>query len=169
MIDAVTPAAAPLADAGASDAADPSAAVLRTFFRFLRLHRRITARATQEYRRIGLSIPQFDVLSTLSEQEGQSQQELAERLYVTKGNVSGLIDRMAAQGLVERRALAGDRRSNALFLTDEGRALTQKGMALQRSLVAATLGALPGADIAALDRLLVAWRDQIRAMPPSEA
>jgi DNA-binding MarR family transcriptional regulator len=83
--------------------------------------------------------------------------------------VSGLIDRMAAQGLVERRALAGDRRSNALFLTDEGRALTQKGMALQRSLVAATLGALPGADIAALDRVLVAWRDRIRAMPPSEA
>ena len=55
---------------------------------------------------------------------------------------------MAAQGLVERRALAGDRRSNALFLTAEGRALTQKGMALQRSLIAATLGALPGADVA---------------------
>ena len=169
MIEAVTPAEAPLPAAGASDAADPSAAVLRTFFDFCACIGALRRGRRRKTRRSGSSFRQFDVLSTLSEQEGQSQQELAERLYVTKGNVSGLIDRMAAQGLVERRALAGDRRSNALFLTAEGQALTQKGMALQRSLIAATLGALPGSDVAALDRLLVAWRDRIRAMPPGEA
>src|SRR3954447_8699874 len=122
----------------------------RVWFRLLRLQTRINLAITERVRELGLSVPQCDVLTTLTEREGQSQQELAERLYVTKGNVSGLIDRMAAQGLVERRSLAGDRRSNALFLTAEGRALTQKGMALQRSLVAATLGGLPGADVAAL-------------------
>ena len=41
-------------------------------------------------------------------------------------------------------------------------------MALQRSLMAATLGRCR-ADVAALDRLLVTWRDRIRAMPPGEA
>jgi len=103
--------------------AETSPDVLRTWFRFLRLHQRITARAAAEYRRIGLSIPQFDLLSTLSEREGISQQEVAERLYVTKGNVSGLLDRLAALGFVERRALPNDRRSYALYLTDEGRAM----------------------------------------------
>ncbi len=139
--------------------------VLRTWFRFLRLHQRITARAAAEYRRIGLSIPQFDLLSTLSEREGISQQEVAERLYVTKGNVSGLIDRLAALGFVERRALPNDRRSYALFLTPEGRAITERGLALQRRLVAATLGSLPASDLMALDPILVRWRDVVRDLP----
>ena len=53
---------------------------------------------------IALSVPQLDVLSTLTEAEGVSQQELATRLYVTKGNISGLLDRLADAGLVERRS-----------------------------------------------------------------
>ena len=47
-------------------------------------------------REIGLSVPQCDVLTTLTEAEGVSQQELAKRLYVTKGNISGLLDRLDA-------------------------------------------------------------------------
>ena len=152
--------------AARGDAADGD--LFRTWFRFLRLHQRITNRAAQEFRRIGLSIPQFDLLSTLSEREGVSQQELAERLYVTKGNVSGLIDRLAAQGYVERRALPTDRRSYALHLTDEGRAVTGRGLALQQHLVAATLGTLPAADRAELDRVLVAWREAVRSLPPTD-
>ena len=138
---------------------------LRIWFRFLRLHQRITGRAAQEFRRIGLSIAQFDLLSTLSEREGASQQEIAERLYVTKGNVSGLIDRLAALGLVERRALPADRRSYALHLTAEGRRIVEEGLALQNRLITQTLGELPAADLADLDRILVTWRDRVRALP----
>jgi DNA-binding MarR family transcriptional regulator len=161
----LAPNAAPSPSAAPSDPPD----VLRTWFRFLRLHQRITGRAAQEYRRIGLSIPQFDLLSTLSEREGVSQQEIAERLYVTKGNVSGLIDRLAAQGFVERRALPNDRRSYALHLTPAGRAITEQGLALQRRLVAATLGTLSPADLGELDRILVQWRDAVRALPGADA
>ncbi len=142
--------------------------MLRTWFRFLRLHHRITARAAREYRRIGLSIPQFDLLSTLSEREGVSQQDLAARLYVTKGNVSGLLDRLTVLGLVERRALPSDRRSYALYLTPEGRDRAEAGLALQRHLVTATLGRMPPADIAELERLLVAWRDIVRELPEAD-
>lgn len=161
----MAPNAAPSPSAPASHAPD----VLRTWFRFLRLHQRITGRAAQEYRRIGLSIPQFDLLSTLSEREGVSQQEIAERLYVTKGNVSGLIDRLAAQGFVERRALPNDRRSYALHLTPAGRAITEQGLALQRRLVEASLGTLSPADLGELDRILVQWRDAVRALPGPDA
>lgn len=135
---------------------------LRVWFRFLRLHQRLQALGAQTLRPIGLSIPQFDVLSNLTEREGMSQSELAQRLFVTKGNVSGLIDRLVEAGYVERRAAPGDRRSHALFLTDAGRAAAERGLALQIAYIGVTLGKLPPADIDTLYRLLANWRDEVR-------
>jgi MarR family transcriptional regulator, organic hydroperoxide resistance regulator len=139
---------------------------LRLWFRFIRLHRRVSAAVAAELRALGLSIPQFDALSTLTEREGLTQQELAERLYVTKGNVSGLVDRLVEAGLVERRASPGDRRSHALHLTRAGRHLAERAMTAQERYVRQTLGRLPAADLTALERLVLAWRDQAREREP---
>ncbi|MCR4523893.1 MULTISPECIES: MarR family winged helix-turn-helix transcriptional regulator [Bosea] len=136
----------------------------RVWFRFMRLHQRMLMQMTARIRTLGLSIPQFDLLSTLTEQEGISQSELAEKLYVTKGNVSGLVDRLVQAGLVERRAIAGDRRSYAMHLTPEGRRLAEAGIAAQRDFVASTLGKLKPDDLAELDRLVLVWRDLARAV-----
>lgn len=136
----------------------------RVWFRFMRLHQRMLMQMTGRIRTLGLSIPQFDLLSTLTEQEGISQSELAEKLYVTKGNVSGLVDRLVQAGLVERRAIAGDRRSYAMHLTPEGRRLAEAGIAAQRDFVANTLGKLKPDDLAELDRLVLLWRDLARAV-----
>ncbi|WP_430911932.1 MarR family winged helix-turn-helix transcriptional regulator [Methylobacterium sp. sgz302541] len=136
---------------------------MRVWFRFIRLHRRVSNAVGVELRRLGLSIPQFDVLSTLTESEGLTQQDLAARLYVTKGNVSGLIDRLVEAGLVERRAIPGDRRSHALHLTPEGERLAAAGIAAQSAYVARTLGSLPPKDLAEFDRLVRIWRDAARA------
>ena len=143
----------------AADAIDP----LRVWFRFVRLHRRAASAIAAELKPLGLSIPQFDLLSTLTEQEGLSQQELAQRLYVTKGNVSGLLDRMVEAGLVERRSTPDDRRSNALFLTPKGRALAEEGIAAQNAYVTRTLGTLDPRELADLERLVLAWRERARA------
>ena len=145
-----------------SPAMDEAVDPLRVWLRFIRLHRRAVNTVAAELRELGLSIPQFDLLSTLTEREGLSQQELAERLYVTKGNVSGLLDRMVEADLVERRPIPGDRRSNALYLTDRGRDLAERGIAAQRAYVARTLGSLPQADLANLERIVLAWRDKAR-------
>ena len=144
-------------------AMDETVDPLRVWFRVIRLHRRAVNTVAIELKELGLSIPQFDLLSTLTEREGLSQQELAERLYVTKGNVSGLLDRMVEAGLVERRPIPGDRRSNALYLTDKGRDLAERGIAAQRSYVTRTLGALPLRDLADLERIVLAWREKARA------
>ncbi|WP_230530715.1 MarR family winged helix-turn-helix transcriptional regulator [Microvirga roseola] len=135
---------------------------LRVWFRVIRLHRRAVNTVASTLKELGLSIPQFDLLSTLTEREGLSQQELAERLYVTKGNVSGLLDRMVEAGLVERRSIPGDRRSNALHLTDKGRDLAEKGIAAQRAYVERTLGTLPPQDLVDLERIVLAWREKAR-------
>jgi MarR family transcriptional regulator, organic hydroperoxide resistance regulator len=135
----------------------------RIYFRFIRLHQRVFGEMGQTLKPTGLSIPQFDVLSTLTEQEGLSQSDLAARLYVTKGNVSGLIDRLVEAGLVERRSAAGDRRSNAVFLTDAGRKAADEGIRLQKAFVADTLGKLQQSDLKVLDGILTQWRDAVRS------
>lgn len=149
----------PARRAEAPQYADP----LRVWFRFVRLHRRLDGAIAAELKAVGLSIPQFDLLSTLTEREGSTQQELAERLYVTKGNVSGLVDRLVEAGLLERRSTAGDRRSHALHLTAKGRDRVERGLAAQRSYVSRTLGRLPARDLAELERIVLAWREEARA------
>jgi DNA-binding MarR family transcriptional regulator len=134
----------------------------RIYFRFIRLQQRVIGEMTQTLKPTGLSIPQFDVLSTLTEQEGLSQSDLAQRLYVTKGNVSGLIDRLVDAGFVERRSAPGDRRSNALHLTDEGRKVALEGIRLQKSFVAETLGMLSDDDLFRLDSAISAWREAVK-------
>ena len=135
----------------------------RVWFRFLRLETRIRLEIGGRLKGIGLSVPQCDVLTTLTEQEGLSQQELAQRLYVTKGNISGLIDRLEAAGLVERRSIRGDRRSHAIFLTETGRRSALEGIALQREFVQETIGRLPGDNLALFEQMLLDMRDLVRA------
>ena len=134
----------------------------RVWFRLLRLQTGLELAVSARLRLIGLSVAQCDVLTTLTEQEGVSQQDLAQRLYVTKGNISSLLDRLAAAGWVERRIIPQDRRSRAIFLTSEGRRLAHEGIAAQRAFVAATLGRLPGADLSRLEALLLALRETLR-------
>jgi DNA-binding MarR family transcriptional regulator len=134
----------------------------RIYFRFIRLQQRVFSEMAQTLKPTGLSIPQFDVLSTLTEQQGLSQSDLAQRLYVTKGNVSGLIDRLVEAGYVERRNAPGDRRSNALFLTPDGEKIAQDGIRRQRAFVSETLGRLSAHDLKHLDGIISLWRDAVK-------
>src|SRR5450631_3724245 len=132
---------------------------IRVWFRCIRLETRMQIAITDRLRRIGLSVPQCDVLTTLTEAEGVSQQELAKRLYVTKGNISGLLDRLESAGLVQRRSTAVDRRQYEIYLTVAGRDVAERAIEIQHALIRATLGRLPAEDLAAFERLLVATRD----------
>lgn len=141
----------------------------RVWFRLIRLETRIRLAIANQLKSIGLSIAQCDVLTTLTERDGLSQKELADRLYVTKGNISGLIDRLEAARLVERRTIAGDKRSHAIYLTPEGRAHAKAGIEVQEKFVAKTLGQMEAKDLAALERLLNLARDIVREndVPPT--
>jgi DNA-binding MarR family transcriptional regulator len=136
---------------------------LRVWFRLIRLHTRSRMAIAGRLRAFDLSVPQCDVLTTLTEREGISQQELAARLYVTKGNISGLVDRLVASGLVERRTLQSDRRSHAIHLTPAGRELARHGIEAQQAFVAATFGRIAPERLAQLDSLLLELRDLVRA------
>jgi DNA-binding MarR family transcriptional regulator len=164
--------AIPQAIAGLTDAVTSNfgeADAFRVWLRFLRLDQRLRLSMGRSLRRVGLSIPQFDVLSALSDRGGMTQRQLAQELFVTKGNVSGLIDRLVEAKLVERRAAAQDRRSHALFLTGKGESLAAAGFAAQKSYVDRTLGRLGRDELATLHGLLGRWRDAAREIEEREA
>ncbi|MBV1707859.1 MAG: MarR family transcriptional regulator [Hyphomicrobiales bacterium] len=137
---------------------------LRVWFRMMRLNTRIRNAMSSRLRTLDLSLPQCDVLTTLTEQEGISQQELAKRLYVTKGNISGLIDRLTEAGFVERRTIDGDKRSHALYLTRAGHSMAQQGIAAQQAYVAETFGRLEMPQLRDFDDLLKLTRSFVRAI-----
>ncbi|MCU0819307.1 MAG: MarR family transcriptional regulator [Beijerinckiaceae bacterium] len=134
----------------------------RIWFRFLRMHQRGHSAMSGRLRAIGLSVAQFDLLSTLTEDEGITQRDLAERLYVTKGNVSGLVDRLVEAGLVDRKPIPGDRRSHSLHLTTEGRRIAAEGMDVQKRFIQETIGKLPAKDLELLDVTLSRWRETFK-------
>ncbi len=127
---------------------------IRTWARFIRFHDRVGRRIEQIFATRGVSQAQFDVLMTLRIEEGITQQELAKRLLVTKGNVCGLIDRMETAGWVERRADPDDRRANRLYLTDEGRRQVAQTFPDHKALVEETLGRLNEQEVRTLYELL---------------
>ncbi|MGI8968745.1 MAG: MarR family winged helix-turn-helix transcriptional regulator [Chloroflexota bacterium] len=90
------------------------------WLRLARVFQKVDRLSADELRAENLSVAQFDVLAHVGSTYGPTQQELADSLLVTKGNVCQLLDRMEKRGLLERRQ---DGRANRLFLTDCGRAL----------------------------------------------
>ena len=68
----------------------------------------------------------FGVLVLIEENAGMKQTELARAIHLDRSTVVNVIDNLEAMRLVERRAVSGDRRSKALFLTPPGRSLLQK-------------------------------------------
>jgi len=86
---------------------------------------------------VGISVAQFDLLACLvmAEPERLKQSELASRLLVTKGNISGMLSRMTELDMVRRADDLVDKRSKRIMITDSGRKLYEAGRAIQEGLV----------------------------------
>ncbi len=107
--------------------------------------------ADQRARELNATRAQWAVLARLQRCEGVKQSELADALDIAPITLARLIDKLAAGGLVERRADPADRRAHRLHLTAKAAPkLTALGM-----LAEDVMGrALAGLDDAAIDTLL---------------
>jgi len=93
----------------------------------------------------GLSPPQLFALRTLDPDNPISMRELASQLQCDSSNVTGLVDGLAAQGLVERRETEHDRRVRMLVITERGADVRER-MQAAVLIVPPELAALSAAD-----------------------
>ncbi|WP_343728185.1 MarR family transcriptional regulator [Duganella sp.] len=78
-------------------------------------------RLSGEYvRRSGLTHAQFDIIATLGNTPGMSYKELGDKTLITKGTLTGVIERLEQKGLVERQRNDCDKRSFFVKLTKAG-------------------------------------------------
>ena len=112
------------------------------------------------------TFPQFDVLSQLDrERDGLTFVELSRRLLVTAGNLTGIVDRLHADGLVRRSVHPADRRAFRLTLTPKGRRLVRRAQRRHHRALTTLLAGVPARDLRVLRRLL----DRLRASAAAHA
>ena len=75
---------------------------------------------------LGLTMTQFDVIATLGNQLPMSCKQLGEKTLVTKGTLTGVLERLEAKGLISRQANSEDARSQLIGLTSAGQTLFKK-------------------------------------------
>jgi MarR family 2-MHQ and catechol resistance regulon transcriptional repressor len=100
-----------------------SEAFVPTMRELVRAYQAFDSYTERHIRQLGLTPPQFDVIATLGNTLGMSMGELAEKTLVTKGTLTGIIDRLEAKRLVRREVPEGNRRSFTVVLTPEGEAV----------------------------------------------
>src|SRR5712675_2355028 len=115
------------------------------------LESRLEARLSE----VGLSLAKLAALRRLTE-AGDSLPlgQLAERLSCVKSNVTQLVDRLEADGLVNRTGDPNDRRSRLAVLTDEGKAAYLKGSEIQMQAERELFGVLTPTESDTLHELL---------------
>ncbi len=75
---------------------------------------------------MGLTTTQFDVIATLGNQPPMTCKDLGEKTLVTKGTLTGVLVRLEAKGILERKLNPEDARSQMIGLTQAGQALFEK-------------------------------------------
>ena len=127
----------------------------------LKVHRALN----QSLGELDLSLAQHEILLSIWQKNGITQKQLAENLLVVKSNVSALIKKLEARGLVQRDCDPNDTRNKCLSLTAAGRKLVRKSFERQNKIIDAMASVMQDKELQvtgevmtrvgkALDRLL---------------
>ena len=120
----------------------------------IRIFGRMTARGGELAKRHGLTLPHLEVLLCLNPGEGISQQDLAERLLLTKGNICVMVQKMEGTGLIERRSDPDDQRFHRLYMTPAGKRKLREIQPEHKAMTGRALRGLTQAEQESLHELL---------------
>jgi len=120
-------------------------------FTIMDVARMLKTYADQRARQFGISRAQWAVLIRIERSEGLKQSELAELLDLQPISLTRLLDRLADNGLIERRADPNDRRANRLYLKPAAKPLLGRLSELGADMMETVL---EGLDAKSIDRML---------------
>lgn len=129
--------------------AELSKARLRLWLRLLKASGMIGDELRRRLRReFDATLPRFDVMAALSRYpEGLKMSQISQMLRVSNGNVTGIVDKLAEEGLALRVAVPGDRRAALVRLTPKGIETFADQAAAHEAWVNDLLGGLDSTEI----------------------
>jgi MarR family 2-MHQ and catechol resistance regulon transcriptional repressor len=127
---------------------------LDAYVKLLRAGRAVLARVEPRLAASGLTTTQFGVLEALLHKGALSQRELGRKVLTSPGNMTDLVDKLEARGLVQRTRQKHDRRAVQVDLTASGRTLIEPLFARHATDIAVAMGGLDGEEMAQLSMLL---------------
>lgn len=133
---------------------DNQTAALRAYVKLMRAGRSVLAGVEPLLARHGLTPTQLGVLEAVLHKGPLTHHELRRKVLTSAGNLSDVVDKLAARGWVERVRDAADRRLVRVGLTSDGRRLIEHVFPLHAADIARAMAGLDAAELAELDRLL---------------
>jgi DNA-binding MarR family transcriptional regulator len=133
---------------------------LRLWIRLLRASRIIESELRERLgREFDTTLPRFDVMAALYRTpDGMLMSDLSRFLLVSNGNVTGIVDRLVAEGLVQRGQRNGDRRTSIVRLTRIGKDTFKTMAAAHERWVSELLVDVTKSDARQLTSMLKAFR-----------
>jgi len=138
---------------------------LRLWIRLLRASRLIEGTARERLKlQFNATLPRFDVMAALYRKpDGMLMSEISRFLMVSNGNVTGIVDRLVAEGFVVRAQRNGDRRTSFVSLTRKGRAAFADMAAAHERWIDELLGGVSVRDAEQLSTKLKSFRSDWEA------
>jgi len=111
-----------------------------------------------------VTLPRFDLMAQLDKApSGMTLGEISQRMMVSNGNVTGLAERLVAQGLLDRKPSPTDRRAQLVSLTAEGRRTFRAMARTHENWIAEIFSGLGADDIETLMTLLAKTKASARS------
>jgi DNA-binding MarR family transcriptional regulator len=133
---------------------------LRLWIRLLRASRIIEGELRERLaKEFDTTLPRFDVMAALYRTpDGMLMSDLSRFLLVSNGNVTGIVDRLVSEGLVQRGQRNGDRRTSIVQLTRTGKDTFRTMAAAHERWVGELLAGVTKSDARQLTSMLKAFR-----------
>ncbi len=103
---------------------------------------------------VGLTRSQWSLIAVAARKPGSTQRQIAEFLEMSEASAGRLVDRLEADGVLERRELEGDRRARAVFLTDAANPLLERMSVMARAREERWFRGMSDAELTQLSGLL---------------
>ena len=127
---------------------------VRAYVKLMRASRSVLARIEPGLAARGLTPTQLGVLEALLHKGAMTHGDLGRKVLTSAGNITDVVDKLQARGLVARARDAADRRAVRVDLTDSGRALIEELFPCHAADIARAMAGLSGAELRALGALL---------------
>lgn len=145
---------------------------LQTLRELARCYQAFECFAARDIKQFDLTTAQFDIIATLGNTKGFTPKQLSEKTLITKGTLTGVLDRLVKKKLVERQPSETDRRSLLVLLTPAGQKVFEHIFPLHITTLKKAFADFNDADYLAINQALLklqsAFEHPPSHLPPTE-